>query len=69
MSSAIGFEERVTIRMKEADLEEIQPIVDAMPEKYFNESHFIRVAVIRLIREEKSSLAKIGLDKKRRLKK
>lgn len=52
------FETIVNFRLKKLDLEIAQEIVDNNPEKYANLSHYFRVAVIRLNREERRTVPK-----------
>jgi hypothetical protein len=49
--SIVDFEERYTIRIKSVDLKFIKKICDKNQDIYFNESHFIRCAILRLSRE------------------
>ena len=49
-------DDRTDVRIKKEDLKFIHKIVNSDSEKYDNESHFIRCAVLRLIREERVRL-------------
>lgn len=53
--STIDFEEAIHFRLKKLDLEEAQDIVDNNPEKYANLSHYFRVAIIKLNRQERGN--------------
>lgn len=46
----IGFEERTTLRIKRDDLKRINKIVRKNQDLFFNESHFIRCAVLNFMR-------------------
>ena len=49
----MGFhDEIVTIRLKIEYSKKIQAIVKKHPDKYDTSSHFVRVAIIKLLREE-----------------
>jgi Arc/MetJ-type ribon-helix-helix transcriptional regulator len=50
------FEERIESRIRTSDKKMMDKIVRADSEKYDNESHFIRCAVLRLMREERVRL-------------
>ena len=50
MSSVIGFEEQIGVRIKSSDRNKIKRIVAKHQDLYYNESHFIRCAVLREIR-------------------
>lgn len=48
----IDFDERINFRIKKSYLKEASKIINKNSEKYENLSHFFRVALIKLIREE-----------------
>ena len=48
----IGFGKFVGFRAREEELEDIKFVVKKKREKYFNQSHFVRCAVSKLLREE-----------------
>jgi len=52
----VGFQKRVSIRILEKDVDDVKYIVAKSQELYESESHFIRCAVRKLIREEKKRL-------------
>lgn len=52
----IGFEEMIYARIKSDDRDNMNIIIANNQDKYFNESHFIRCAILKLIREEKKEL-------------
>lgn len=48
----IGFEEIIQARIRPVEKKKILKIIRKNRTKYFNESHFLRVAIIKLIKEE-----------------
>jgi hypothetical protein len=50
------FEETIKSRIKKEHIKLIDKIVRKDQEKYYNRSHFIRCAIIKLVREEKQRL-------------
>lgn len=54
------FEEATRVRLTREQEKDVDEIVYNNPEKYANVSHFIRVAIIRLLREEKKGEQKNG---------
>ena len=46
------FEERVDFRLFTQERRAIKVLVERYPERYENESHFYRVAAVKLLREE-----------------
>jgi len=51
--SIIGFDSVIQARLRYSEKKSIKKIINKNRTKYFNESHFIRVAILKLIREEK----------------
>lgn len=51
MSTIIDFEEQLGFRIKTLDRKKIKLIVKNNQDLYYNESHFVRCAVIKLLRE------------------
>lgn len=50
------FDELIAFRLRKLDVKDAKKICRKDSEKYDNESHFYRVAVLKLIREEKQRL-------------
>ena len=50
------FDERADFRIRKQDIKDVKKICNVDSERYDNESHFYRVAVLKLIREEKIRL-------------
>jgi len=48
----LSFEKSIGLRISDDDEKRIREIVDRLDERYFNLSHFVRCAVMKLIREE-----------------
>jgi hypothetical protein len=46
------FEESMAFRIKRNERKQIKKIIQKNQDKYYNESHFIRCAINRLIKEE-----------------
>lgn len=51
--SVIGFDEVIQARILSSEKKAIRRIVRRDRDKYFNDSHFFRCAIIKLIKEEK----------------
>lgn len=49
----MSFSEIKPVRFSEQQHKEIQEVIDNYPEIYMNYSHFVRVAVIRLLRRHR----------------
>lgn len=43
-------DETINVRLRKEELEGVRKVVDAMPDRYDNVSHFIRCAIISQIR-------------------
>jgi len=50
------FDDRVDFRIRKEDLKLVTKLVRKDQDRYENESHFFRVATLKLIREERSRL-------------
>lgn len=48
-------DQRLCIRVRNEEYEKIKEYVKADPERFDSESHFVRVAIMRLIREEQKT--------------
>ena len=49
--NVIGFDETITIRIISEEKEKIKKILKKNRDLYFNESHFVRCSIIKLLRE------------------
>ena len=49
--SVIGFDERIIFRLKSEEKSKIMKVMSKNRDIYFNSSHFVRVAVIKLLRD------------------
>lgn len=57
--SKINMDYRFTIRIRHDEIKKIKELVKRDPERFDSDSHFIRVAIMRLIREEDQRLQPI----------
>ena len=53
LKKVISFEEHMNFMIKSEDRKKIKKIVGRHQDLFYNESHFVRVAVLKLIREYK----------------
>jgi len=52
------FSKRLSFRIRSDEIKQVKQILKSNRYKYFNESHFIRCAVLKLINEEKNEAKK-----------
>lgn len=68
MTKEYWFNKRVSARLTEDERDQIELICRILKGKYSNLSHFVRCAVIKLIREELDEIRRIQLYKKHEVK-
>jgi hypothetical protein len=58
-STVIGFDRQVNFRIRQNDFREITKITNKNQDLFYNESHFIRCAVLKMLREFDSNGKKV----------
>ena len=48
----VFFESRIDVRCRDDEIKRLEKVLSIMNEKYDNKSHFLRCAMLRLLREE-----------------
>jgi Arc/MetJ-type ribon-helix-helix transcriptional regulator len=69
MEKGLKFKEKLSFRLTNSTLRKVKFLLKKFPEKYNNESTIIRVAIIKLYREDFKNIKENKKDEKRRTKK